>query len=164
MYPIDLELLEDCPPGWISHCTYSGQYGNAKIPTRLTEEILTGNKTLRISYADETSFSHPLRLIDSRTSTGRKPTHKLAVCAYPVVQMTDWTQLVRFMESWIAHGATKFFIVFQSSSTEFDAMLRIYENDERIDVERVHWGVLPTAANISLEEDPNGNVNRAEVR
>lgn len=64
---------------------------------------------------------------------------------------------------WIAHGVTKFFFIIQSFSKEFDAMLRIYENDRHIDVERVHWGVLPTASNISSDDDPNGNVNRGEV-
>uniref|UniRef100_A0A0M3IGF0 Glycosyltransferase family 92 protein n=1 Tax=Ascaris lumbricoides TaxID=6252 RepID=A0A0M3IGF0_ASCLU len=146
----------------VERCKYAGQYGNVKIPKELAESILAGNRSLQISYADEMHNSKPLKLIDSRISKQQKATHKLAVCVYPVIQVTDWTELVRFMEMWIAHGVTKFFFIIQSFSEEFDAMLRIYENDRHIDVERVHWGVLPTASNISADDDPNGNVNRGE--
>uniref|UniRef100_A0A914ZQI6 Glycosyltransferase family 92 protein n=1 Tax=Parascaris univalens TaxID=6257 RepID=A0A914ZQI6_PARUN len=162
VFPVTLELLDDCPPYWLKGCKYAGQYGSVKIPKELAESILAGSRSLQISYADEMHNSKPLKLIDSRISKQQKATHKLAVCVYPVIQVTDWTELVRFMEMWIAHGVTKFFFIIQSFSKEFDAMLRIYENDHRIDVERVHWGVLPTVSNISTDDDPNGNVNRGE--
>ncbi|VDM46846.1 unnamed protein product [Toxocara canis] len=163
--PVQHELLQSCDDRWVivRSCAYSGRYGNVRIPKRIVEEILAGNTTLQIGYADVKHNLVPLQLIDSRISEDRKATHKLAVCVGPLVQVTDWTQLVRFMEAWIAHGATKFFIILQSSSEEFDAMLRIYENDVHIDVERVHWGLLPIATNTTPQDDPNGQIYLGEV-
>ncbi|KHN85145.1 UPF0392 protein [Toxocara canis] len=162
--PVQHELLQSCDDRWVivRSCAYSGRYGNVRIPKRIVEEILAGNTTLQIGYADVKHNLVPLQLIDSRISEDRKATHKLAVCVGPLVQVTDWTQLVRFMEAWIAHGATKFFIILQSSSEEFDAMLRIYENDVHIDVERVHWGLLPIATNTTPQDDPNGQIYLGE--
>lgn len=65
-----------------------------------------------------------------------------------------------FFQTWITQGATKFFIYLQSLSPEADELLRVYEADPDIDVERVHWAPLP---NDDPENEPNNYVYRGEV-
>ncbi|KHN72536.1 hypothetical protein Tcan_14753 [Toxocara canis] len=64
---------------------------------------------------------------------------------------------------WIAHGATKFYLPVQSITPEVDAMLRIYENDPKISIERMQWGLLPSSKSTSDEENPNNQLLRSEL-
>ncbi|VDD97625.1 unnamed protein product [Enterobius vermicularis] len=59
------------------------------------------------------------------------------------------------LQSWIEHGATKFYIYHHSMSKEFDAFLKVYENDLTISVERVSWSVLPVPNDTLKSSDPN---------
>ncbi|VDK42200.1 unnamed protein product [Gongylonema pulchrum] len=66
---------------------------------------------------------------------------------------------------WIVQGVTKFYIYIQSLASEVDALLRVYENDSTIDVERVPWSAFPTEGNYysKSEDDPNLRTWRLEV-
>ena len=64
---------------------------------------------------------------------------------------------------WINHGATKFIFYQQTFSKEVDALIRMYEHDKTIEIERVPWGIIPLPENTPEEEDPNKQVYRAEV-
>ena len=64
---------------------------------------------------------------------------------------------------WIEHGATKFYLYHHSISPEVDALFHIYENDPRIEIERVPWGIIPVPENTSEAEDVNKQIFRGEV-
>ena len=64
---------------------------------------------------------------------------------------------------WIEHGATKFYLYHHSISPEVDALFRIYENDPRIDIERVPYGIIPVPENSSETEDVNQQIFGGEV-
>ncbi|VDD95702.1 unnamed protein product [Enterobius vermicularis] len=63
---------------------------------------------------------------------------------------------------WINHGATKFIFYQQTVSKEVDALIRMYEHDKTIEIERVPWGTIPLSENTTEEEDPNKEIFRAE--
>uniref|UniRef100_A0A915BUX9 Glycosyltransferase family 92 protein n=1 Tax=Parascaris univalens TaxID=6257 RepID=A0A915BUX9_PARUN len=95
-----------------------------------------------------------IRLIDSRVDSSRPRPHRLAICVSPIMQLAAWM--------WILHGATKFYPIVQSMTSEFDAMLRIYENDPTIDIERIPWGMFPTEEDVNSEDNPNNQITGAE--
>ncbi|VDD97930.1 unnamed protein product, partial [Enterobius vermicularis] len=162
--PIILQLFETCPSGWMPKCLYSGQYGTVKLPQSMDIQLyLQGKKKFSVSRKETPSEKKFVRLIDSRVPKEGEKKHKLGVCVFPVVLMAEWTILARFFEGWIEHGATKFYLPIQSISREFDGMLRMYERDPSIDIERIDWSILPYDGT-SFEEDPNAQVMRAEVR
>uniref|UniRef100_A0A915BUG7 Glycosyltransferase family 92 protein n=1 Tax=Parascaris univalens TaxID=6257 RepID=A0A915BUG7_PARUN len=99
----------------------------------------------------------------SRVDSSRPRPHRLAICVSPIMQLAAWVLLPRFFEMWILHGATKFYPIVQSMTSEFDAMLRIYENDPTIDIERIPWGMFPTEEDVNSEDNPNNQITGAEV-
>ncbi|VDD95618.1 unnamed protein product [Enterobius vermicularis] len=134
----------------------SGFITNKDILTSIQHDIMP---TLEIGNGTASSVLQSIDLVDVRlkSTIGR---HTLAVCLQPIFFFADWTLLIQFFETWITQGATKFFIYLQSLSPEADELLRVYEADPDIDVERVHWAPLP---NDDPENEPNNYVYRGEV-
>ncbi|VDM49062.1 unnamed protein product [Toxocara canis] len=174
---LKLEPVEPCESRWdaIRSCTYAGYIGSTTLPKEALGEAIRGKATMFISYVNESHSRNGLRPIDSRASSGRQPPHRLAVCVAPIAQFSSWPLLARFFEwighlqfyefaqMWIAHGATKFYLPVQSITPEVDAMLRIYENDPKISIERMQWGLLPSSKSTSDEENPNNQLLRSEL-
>uniref|UniRef100_A0A0M3IXH8 Glycosyltransferase family 92 protein n=1 Tax=Ascaris lumbricoides TaxID=6252 RepID=A0A0M3IXH8_ASCLU len=138
-------------------CNYGGRFANAVLPKEEIEEVLHRKSSIFIGYSSEPYVRKRIRLIDSRVDSSRPRPHRLAICVSPIMQLAAWVLLPRFFEAsdatgsyvsfvkmWILHGATKFYPIVQSMTPEFDAMLRIYESDPTIDIERIPWGMLPT--------------------
>ncbi|VDD87293.1 unnamed protein product [Enterobius vermicularis] len=96
------------------------------------------------SAANVLKGTDTLYLIRGKHFTSKKP-----------LKLTDST-------AWIGHGATKFYIYHHSISKEVDTLLKIYENDPNIEIERVLWGLLPVPKYISYEEDPNNHIMHFE--
>lgn len=67
------------------------------------------------------------------------------------------------LQSWIEHGATKFYIYHQSMSREFEALLRIYENDPTIEVNRIPWDAISVPEEVSKFYDPSNFTVAPEV-
>lgn len=161
--PIKLHKYGTCPLGWYPSCKSGGQYGVVELPdVSLAETVLLSEEYLTVSYQANPTDERVLTLIDSRVDDGVSKKHRLAVCPFPVIFMAEWTTLAQFMEMWIEHGATKFYFYYQTISTQFDAMLRIYENDPKLDIERVQWGILPIDNDTKDSDDPNKNIIRGD--
>lgn len=60
---------------------------------------------------------------------------------------------------WIEHGATKFLIYQHSISKEVDGIIRLYENDLTVEIERIPWSDMPVERSTSNEENPNKLLN-----
>uniref|UniRef100_A0A0N4VRI6 Glycosyltransferase family 92 protein n=1 Tax=Enterobius vermicularis TaxID=51028 RepID=A0A0N4VRI6_ENTVE len=137
-------------------CTYFGQYGVAnRIDPDQVKKVLNKTEELYVFLNSHADKKKSLRLIDSRLGTRQ---HKLAVCPAPILHYAEWTVLPQFFEMWIEHGATKFYLYHHSISPEVDALFRIYENDPRIDIERVPYGIIPVPENSSETEDVNQQI------
>uniref|UniRef100_A0A0M3IN66 Glycosyltransferase family 92 protein n=1 Tax=Ascaris lumbricoides TaxID=6252 RepID=A0A0M3IN66_ASCLU len=159
------------PRGKVCRCNYGGRFANAVLPKEAIEEVLRGKSSIFIGYTSEPHLRKRIRLIDSRVDSSRPRPHRLAICVSPIMQLAAWVLLPRFFEAssyvsfvkmWILHGATKFYAMVQSMTSEFDAMLRIYENDPTIDIERIPWGMLPTDEDVDSENNPNNQIIGAE--
>uniref|UniRef100_A0A0M3IP44 Glycosyltransferase family 92 protein n=1 Tax=Ascaris lumbricoides TaxID=6252 RepID=A0A0M3IP44_ASCLU len=157
-------------------CNYGGRFANVVLPKEEIEEVLHRKSSIFIGYSSEPYVRKRIRLIDSRVDSSRPRPHRLAICVSPIMQLAAWALLPRFFEAsdatgsyvsfvkmWILHGATKFYPIVQSMTSEFDAMLRIYENDPTIDIERIPWGMLPTEEDVDSENNPNNQITGAEV-
>lgn len=68
-----------------------------------------------------------------------------------------------FLQMWIEHGARKFYFYIHSISKEVDDMLKIYENDPLINVERIQWGPFKVNKTANVNDNPNFKIFQAEV-
>ncbi|VDD85093.1 unnamed protein product [Enterobius vermicularis] len=176
--PVDMILhpFEECPTAFVPRCLYNGQYGTANNLNYSQIALLMKRKEkLHIFYPDQPERKVSLDLTDSRLQT---PQRRLTVCAPPIEHYATWTVLPRSFyttaaiqhffnkqsqkQMWINHGATKFIFYQQTFSKEVDALIRMYEHDKTIEIERVPWGIIPLPENTPEEEDPNKQVYRAE--
>ncbi|VDD93364.1 unnamed protein product [Enterobius vermicularis] len=187
---LKLRLLQACPVSHLPKCTMAGKFGIAKgFNLRSIMKVLNGKEPLQVFRKHQPNVKILLNLIDSRIKKAEKPKNNLTVCSPPVVHLADWTLLPKYFEaglesqrdvsninisiffafivvisqSWIEHGATMFYIYHHSMSKEFNAFLKIYENDLTISVKRVHWSVLPVSNEIPGSSNPNNFIMRNEV-
>ncbi|VDM38788.1 unnamed protein product [Toxocara canis] len=162
--PSNSQPIQSCPWFFARKCDFVGYFTHVNLPKVIMPPLMSeAMPDAFISSAeDKKSTRYPLRLRDVRTKkTNRR--HKLAVCLQPIFLLADWTILVQFFETWIVQGATKFYVYVHSMAPEVDALLRVYEADHNVDVERVHWAPLPVRNDVSPTDDPNFYIYRTEV-
>ncbi|VDK34672.1 unnamed protein product [Gongylonema pulchrum] len=87
------------------------------------------------------------------------------ICFFSVGECFTCKASAMLLQIWIVQGVTKFYVYIQSLAPEVDALLRVYENDSTIDVERVPWSAFPTEGDYysKTENDPNHRTWRLEV-
>ncbi|VDK31537.1 unnamed protein product [Gongylonema pulchrum] len=146
-------------------CDFGGFYAEASAPE--FGELLNakGLPEVYITRVNKPCLMQPMKLHDARTPSNGTRNHQLAICTQPLFYYVDWTLIAQFFEMWILQGVTKFYIYFQSLAFETDALLRVYENEATIDVERIPWSAFPTDGDFlsKPENDPNNRVCRLEV-
>uniref|UniRef100_A0A914WDI4 Glycosyltransferase family 92 protein n=1 Tax=Plectus sambesii TaxID=2011161 RepID=A0A914WDI4_9BILA len=143
-----------CPWWFQKKCLYVGYYATFRLPPNVS---LADSATVDIGGNDRRLQTVPLK--DARAVDS--PKHRLAVCLQPVFLFAEWTLLIQFLEFWQHAGATKFYFYLQTIAPEVDRILRIYEQDSRIEIERVDWSFFPGGDESA--SDPNNLVYRTEV-
>ncbi|VDK45507.1 unnamed protein product [Anisakis simplex] len=162
--PTQSDPISSCPWWFAKRCIFVGYFTHVTLPKQIMSTIKSDALPEALISIDEkgNSTRYALRLHDARANKS-EPKHQLAVCLQPIFLLADWTILIQFFETWIVQGATKFYIYAHSMAPEVDALLRVYEADTNIDVERVHWAPLPVNKNTSADDDPNYLIYRTEV-
>ena len=69
--------------------------------------------------------------------------HNLAVILQPAYYLADWQNLIQFFESWLAHGATKFYIYHYSWTRQVDAVVKFYKEILGDGLEVLPWSAFP---------------------
>ncbi|VDN57299.1 unnamed protein product [Dracunculus medinensis] len=140
-----------------------GYFFTLQLPEKISI-LLTKGSELQFIYVNkltEVANSQKIFVQDARIKFKKKQ-HSLAVCLQPIFLLADWTLLVQFFETWIAQGATKFYAYMHSAVPEVDKLLKMYENDPNIAIERIDWAPLPTY-DPSASRDPNNRLYRTEA-
>uniref|UniRef100_A0A914WKN4 Glycosyltransferase family 92 protein n=1 Tax=Plectus sambesii TaxID=2011161 RepID=A0A914WKN4_9BILA len=144
-----------CPWWYQTMCTYVGYYATFQLPPKIS---LTNSATISIGGTDR-QLQHTIPLRDARAI--ETPKHRLAICLQPVFLFAEWMLLVQFLEFWQHSGATKFYFYLQTVAPEVDRILHIYEQDSRIDIERINWSFFPGGDESA--SDPNILVYQTEA-
>uniref|UniRef100_A0A915ASB8 Glycosyltransferase family 92 protein n=2 Tax=Parascaris univalens TaxID=6257 RepID=A0A915ASB8_PARUN len=161
--PTNSQPIQACPWFFAKKCDFVGYFTQISVPKVIMPTLVSESMPEAfVSTERDKGIRHRVRLHDARA---KKPTrkHELAVCLQPIFLLADWTILIQFFETWIVQGATKFYVYVHSMAPEVDALLRVYESDRSVDIERIPWAPLPIENGTPSAEDPNFFIYRTEV-
>uniref|UniRef100_A0A0N5ACQ1 Glycosyltransferase family 92 protein n=1 Tax=Syphacia muris TaxID=451379 RepID=A0A0N5ACQ1_9BILA len=158
-----IAVVNTCPSNFKPSCHFGGHIATVNdLQPSTALKILENRSKLEIFSSFNPSFKQQLILTDLRASN--LPSFKLGVCMHPVMHFADWTVIPQFFEMWIEHGARKFYFYIHSISKEVDDMLKIYENDPLINVERIQWGPFKVNKTANEVHVINDCIRRARSR
>uniref|UniRef100_A0AC35UD54 Glycosyltransferase family 92 protein n=1 Tax=Rhabditophanes sp. KR3021 TaxID=114890 RepID=A0AC35UD54_9BILA len=143
-----------CPSDYSRRCALVGYIGIIKSdkPEQLTNTIEITNSF------DNNTVS--IDLIDRRKPQQLVYGHKLGVCVQPMFLYYNYLELISFIEKWIVAGATKFYFLQESMTSNILKVINYYKNNVAgISVQVIDWPSLPKLTDY---HDPNLYIYRLE--